>query len=81
VNPRTVVLHGAPGDVIPEACDGIVDLLVTGSRGYGPMHRALLGSVSETLTEGAPHPVLITPRRPVSGAGEPALTRDATEAR
>ena len=81
VNPRTVVLHGAPGDVIPEACDGIVDLLVTGSRGYGPMHRALLGSVSETLTEGAPHPVLITPRRPASGAGDPALTREATEAR
>jgi nucleotide-binding universal stress UspA family protein len=64
VNPRTLLLHGAPGDVIRDACDGVVDLLVTGSRGYGPMHRALLGSVSEALTEGASHPVLVMPRRP-----------------
>jgi nucleotide-binding universal stress UspA family protein len=62
VNPRTVLLHGTPGPVIAAACDGIVDLLVTGSRGYGPMQRALLGSVSEVLTEGAPHPVLVVPR-------------------
>lgn len=62
VNPRTTLLRGAPGDVIRDACDGIVDLLVTGSRSYGPMQRALLGSVSEVLTEGASHPVLVVPR-------------------
>ena len=61
VNPRTFLLPGAPGDVLRDACDGVVDLLVTGSRGYGPMQRALQGSVSEALTEGAPHPVLIVP--------------------
>ena len=44
------------------ACEGIVDLLVTGSRSYGPVQRALLGSVSEALTEGASHPVLVVPR-------------------
>ncbi len=81
VNPRTLLLHGEPGDVIRRACDGIVDLLVTGSRGYGPMHRALLGSVSETLTEGSPHPVLVLPRRPAPDAGEPVPTLEATEAR
>jgi nucleotide-binding universal stress UspA family protein/CBS domain-containing protein len=43
------------------ACDGVVDLLVTGTRGNGPIHRALLGSVSEQLTEGAPYPVLVVP--------------------
>ena len=64
VNPRTVLLYGAPGEVIRDACEGVVDLLVTGSRGYGPMRRALIGSVSETLTEGASHPVLVTPRPP-----------------
>jgi nucleotide-binding universal stress UspA family protein len=44
------------------AYDGIVDLLVTGSRGYGPLQRALLGSVAEALMEGAPYPVLVLPR-------------------
>jgi nucleotide-binding universal stress UspA family protein len=62
VNPRTVLLHGIPGKIIAQACDGIVDLLVTGSRGYGPVQRALMGSVAETLMEGAPHPVLVLPR-------------------
>lgn len=62
VNPRTVLLHGRPADAIREAFDGIVDLLVTGSRGYGPMQRVLLGSVSEALADGAPQPALVLPR-------------------
>jgi nucleotide-binding universal stress UspA family protein len=64
VNPRTLLLRGVPGGVIAGACEGIVDLLVTGSRGYGPMQRALLGSVSEALTDGATQPVLVLPRHP-----------------
>ena len=62
VDPRTVLLRGAPGAVIGDAFVGVVDLLVTGSRSYGPMQRALFGSVSETLTEGAPYPTLVLPR-------------------
>jgi nucleotide-binding universal stress UspA family protein len=62
VNPRTVLLHGIPGKVVAAACEGIVDLLVTGSRGYGPLQRALMGSVAETLMEGATHPVLVLAR-------------------
>ena len=80
VNPRTVLLHGAAGDVIRHACEGIVDLLVTGSRGYGPLRRALLGSVSETLTEGASHPVLIIPR-PAPAPAAPRAIAAATETR
>jgi len=72
VNPATVLLYGPPGQVIRDACDGVVDLLVTGSRGYGPMQRALLGSVSELLTDGASHPVLVLPRNPSTTAAEPA---------
>lgn len=63
VNPRTLLLFGRPGEVIDAVCDGIVDLLVVGSRGYGPVERALMGSVSSELTEGARHPVLVLPRR------------------
>jgi nucleotide-binding universal stress UspA family protein len=62
VNPRAMLLHGEPGEVIRAACDGVVDLLVSGSRSYGPLQRALLGSVSEAITEGASHPVLVVPR-------------------
>jgi nucleotide-binding universal stress UspA family protein len=68
VNPRTVLLYGLPSLVIPGACGGIVDLLVTGSRGYGPVQRALIGSVSEALMNGAAHPVLVLPRSARTGA-------------
>jgi nucleotide-binding universal stress UspA family protein len=69
VNPGTVLLHGATGEVIAEACDGVVDLLVVGSRGYGPIQRALLGSVSEELIARARHPVLVIPRQPDPSRG------------
>ena len=64
VNPGTVLVYGAAGERIAEACDGAVDLLVVGSRGYGPLQRALLGSVSEELISRARHPVLVIPRQP-----------------
>ena len=64
VNPRTVFLRGAAGPKIAEACDGVVDLLICGSRSYGPVQRALLGSVSEELIARARHPVLVIPRQP-----------------
>ena len=68
VNPRTVLLRGNPADEIARACDGIVDLLFAGSRGYGPMHRALVGSVSEALLRGARHPVVVMPRSVAASA-------------
>lgn len=56
-------LYGAPGPVIVEACEEVgADLLVAGSRGYGPVRRALLGSVSTQLVHRAPCPVLVVPR-------------------
>jgi nucleotide-binding universal stress UspA family protein len=38
------------------------DLLIIGSRGYGPMHHVLLGSVSAKLMRCASCPVLVVPR-------------------
>jgi nucleotide-binding universal stress UspA family protein len=75
VNPRTVLLRGAPESQIKETCDGVVDLLITGSRGYGPLRSALLGSVSELLVEGAPHPVLVIPRTQARAEPDTAATR------
>jgi nucleotide-binding universal stress UspA family protein len=57
--PRLV--RGYPQVVLADqAAD--VDLLVTGSRGYGPFRRVLLGSVSTALMRSAPCPVMVVPR-------------------
>jgi nucleotide-binding universal stress UspA family protein len=39
-----------------------VDLLVVGSRGYGPLRRLMLGSTSEHLAGHARCPLLVLPR-------------------
>ncbi len=45
--------------------DGI-DLLLLGSRGYGPVRRVLLGAVSDALIRIATCPVLVVPRSSVA---------------
>jgi nucleotide-binding universal stress UspA family protein len=56
-------LSGVPGPAIVEACEEAgADLLVSGSRHYGPMLRVLLGSVSTQLAHKAACPVLVVPR-------------------
>jgi nucleotide-binding universal stress UspA family protein len=56
-------LAGVPGPAIVEACEEAgADLLVSGSRHYGPMLRVLLGSVSTQLAHKAACPVLVVPR-------------------
>jgi nucleotide-binding universal stress UspA family protein len=55
-------LAGPPASALAEACEDGVDLLVAGSRGYGPVARVLLGSVSTQLIHRAPCPVLVVPR-------------------
>lgn len=56
-------LSGVPGPAIVAACEKAgADLLVAGSRGYGPVLRVLLGSVSTQLAHKAPCPVLVVPR-------------------
>jgi nucleotide-binding universal stress UspA family protein len=64
-------LGGQPAPALSEACEEIgADLLVAGSRGYGPLARVFLGSVSTQLMHKAPCPVLVVPR-PFSPAGAP----------
>lgn len=45
-----------------------LDLLVLGSRGYGPIRAVLLGSVSSALVRSAASPVVVVPR-PDDGSG------------
>jgi nucleotide-binding universal stress UspA family protein len=53
-----------------------LDLLVTGSRGYGPVRRLMLGSTSTKLVHEAPCPVLVLTRgvHDEGGHAEPVAT-------
>ena len=56
------VLEGSAVDALSEAAAAGVDLLVVGSRAYGPVRRVLLGGVSSGLVRESPAPVLAVPR-------------------
>lgn len=52
---------GDPADVLIDLSSHL-DLLVCGSRGYGPLRAVLLGSVSRRITAEARCPVIVIPR-------------------
>ena len=61
---ETRLLEGDPGEALARV-SGEYDLILTGSRGWGPLRRTLLGSTTRTLTDRPGCPVLVLPR----GAG------------
>lgn len=58
------LITGAPASVLAQA-SGEFDLLITGSRSWGPLRRTMLGSTTRRLIRSAACPVLVLPR----GAG------------
>jgi nucleotide-binding universal stress UspA family protein len=73
-----VILKGGAATSLSQACADS-ELLVVGSRSYGPLHHALLGSVSAKLMRSCPAPLLVVPRaaggegmQAASGAGRGA---------
>ena len=54
--------RGDPVRKLLEEAEMGVDLLVLGSRGFGPVMRLLIGSVSSRVIREAPCPVLVVPR-------------------
>jgi nucleotide-binding universal stress UspA family protein len=73
----TEVRRGRPASALLELCHD-VDLMVIGSRRWGPVARLLLGSTGEALLHGARCPVLLVPRpgqlhRPVAAERHPIL--------
>jgi nucleotide-binding universal stress UspA family protein len=76
VDAEAVTLEGEPEHRLAEATKDL-DLMITGSRGYGPHRAVLLGSVSGRLVRDASCPVIVLPR----GIEEPfeALFAAATD--
>lgn len=58
---EAVLAEGDPARALTDR-SGESDLLVLGSRGYGPIRSALLGAVSTEVVRSAPCPVLVVPR-------------------
>jgi nucleotide-binding universal stress UspA family protein len=73
---RRVLYGPSAHSILDAALEGGCDLLVAGSRAYGPLRRVLAGSVSSHLLTDGRVPVLVTPR----GTGEPAVAEAAPEA-
>ena len=69
------VVRGIPAEELARWSEN-VDLLVVGSRGYGPVRRVVFGSTSEHLARSTSCPLLVLRR----GGGEPAplLETEAT---
>jgi nucleotide-binding universal stress UspA family protein len=74
---HTQTVEGNAADVLVERSREL-DLLVLGSRAYGPVRHALLGSVSAAVMREAHCPVLVMPRGCEPVAGEPASLEGAS---
>ena len=61
LNADRVFVEEDPADVLIRRSQEL-DLLVIGSRGYGPLHAVLLGGVSGRVIRAAACPVLVIPR-------------------
>jgi nucleotide-binding universal stress UspA family protein len=56
-----VLVSGSPAEILVSKGQRAVDLMVTGTRGYGRLLRFLLGSVSSDVVRRAPWPVIVVP--------------------
>lgn len=75
INATTVRLAGDPAESLAERSAG-VDLLLVGSRGYGPLRSVLVGGVSGRVMRTAQCPTIVIARGIESSLG--ALFADAT---
>ena len=62
VDADATMISGDPVEALVDIAGTPGTVLVVGSRGYGPLRRVLLGSVSTPLARLAPCPLIVTPR-------------------
>ncbi|HEX6653141.1 MAG TPA: universal stress protein [Thermoleophilaceae bacterium] len=62
VEVEATLISGDPVEALAGSADRPGTVMVIGSRGYGPLRRVLLGSVSTPLVRSASCPVIVTPR-------------------
>jgi nucleotide-binding universal stress UspA family protein len=62
LEPESVLLEGDVVERLAALGTDDVDMLVCGSRGYGPIRRVLLGGVSARLVRHSQLPVMVVPR-------------------
>jgi len=67
----TVLLDGQPAAEIVDEAGKDIDLLVMGSRSYGPIRRVMVGSTAIAVMRRSPCPVIVIPR----GAAHPERGR------
>ena len=81
MRPEPVFVMGSPGRELAAQSE-LVDLMVVGSRGYGPRAAVLLGGVTHTLVRKAACPVIVLPRgaRGLEALFAPAAETAATPA-
>jgi nucleotide-binding universal stress UspA family protein len=70
------VRSGIPSAELADAAHQGVDLMVTGSRNYGPLRRVMIGSTAVELMCAAPCAVIVIPR----GAATPSAASEARAA-
>jgi nucleotide-binding universal stress UspA family protein len=62
VRPEGRLLSGEVEEQLVEQANSSLDVMVVGSRAYGPLRRVLLGSTSNALMRSARCPVIVYPR-------------------
>ncbi|WP_372794555.1 universal stress protein [Pontiella sp.] len=63
IEAKALLIRGNPAtEILAKAADLKADMIILGSHGHGLFHKALLGSVSESVIQHAQCNVLIVPR-------------------
>jgi nucleotide-binding universal stress UspA family protein len=62
LNAHGQLLEGDPAEVLTAEAESGIDLMISGSRAYGPLGHVLVGTVSAKLVRSALCPVLVVPR-------------------
>lgn len=78
---RTELVVGSAREALVDIARSGADLVVSGSRAYGPLRSVLLGGVSRHLVDHAPCPVLVVPRGTTKSIVADEETADDLEVR